>query len=196
MALCASSTCSHRSDHPQPSWLDAHGHVRWTTRASRLDAGAGGPDSFLAWARRHEPPHGFTAELNTVGGVCDPVENGVSNHGVVDIGVPLFERQLSGKQNGGCSSPRVDDIKQILLAALRHRRETEVVKNKKVEAGQGGTGLADRPILMSDGQIFEQLIGSGIANGQTMSRDLAAESASEMGLACAGGSGEDQVLSS
>lgn len=131
-----------------------------------------------------------------MGGVCDPVENGVSNHGVVDIGVPLFERQLSGKQNGGCSSPRVDDIKQILLAALRHRRETEVVKNKKVEAGQGGTGLADRPILMSDGQIFEQLIGSGIANGQTMSRDLAAESAGEMGLACAGGSGEDQVLSS
>ncbi len=36
-------TGSHRYDRFQPSWLSAHGHVRWTTRASRLDAGAGGP---------------------------------------------------------------------------------------------------------------------------------------------------------
>ncbi len=37
------TTGSHRYDRFQPSWLSAHGHVRWTTRASRLDAGAGGP---------------------------------------------------------------------------------------------------------------------------------------------------------
>ncbi|MHC3926300.1 hypothetical protein ACMZ4W_01395 [Brevundimonas naejangsanensis] len=41
-----------------------------------------------------------------------------------------------------CSSPRVDDIKQILLAALRHRRETEVVKNKKTPAGKAATRAA------------------------------------------------------
>ena len=92
------------------------------------------------------------------------IENGVGDHGIVDIGVPIIERQLAGKQDGSCAGSSIDDVEQILLAAFSHRRETEIVEDEQIEARQSSSSFADRSILMGDGQIFEELISPSIAN--------------------------------
>src|ERR1700727_2084696 len=64
-------------------------------------------------ARSFFPSHAVAFELDTVGVVDDPVEDGICDGWLADHVVPLGHRQLGGNQSGFASVSFFEDFQEI-----------------------------------------------------------------------------------
>jgi hypothetical protein len=61
----------------------------------------------------HEFAHGFSFEIDLVGVVHQPVEDGVGQGGIADEVVPLLDRQLAGDDGGALAVAVLEDLEQV-----------------------------------------------------------------------------------
>ena len=114
-----------RSDHAGPR---QEGHpFRGKRPGCRSEATLGGSGSGL----RGVSPHGGSFELDTMGVVHKPVEDGIAEGGVADDVVPVVDGQLAGDQGGATSVSVLEDLKEISAFGLIEGLESEVVDEER-----------------------------------------------------------------
>ncbi len=66
-------------------------------------------------------PHGSSFELDSVSVVDQSVQDGISNRGVTDMIMPIFNGELTGDQGGTRSGTVLDDFEQVPSFRIRER---------------------------------------------------------------------------
>ena len=71
-----------------------------------------------AFAGDQTPAQRWAFEIDTMGAMDDPVEDGVGQGGIANHLVPAIEGELAGDQQGSPVVAIVDDLEQITLLAV------------------------------------------------------------------------------
>ena len=88
-----------------------------------------------AFAGDEAPAQRWAFEIDTMGAMNDPVENGVGQGGIANHLMPAIDRELAGDQQGSPVVAIVDDLKQIaaLLGIERFRPQSSMI-NRRVRS--------------------------------------------------------------
>ena len=94
--------------------------------------------------------------------VHDTVEDSVGQRGIVEVGVPMFNRQLTGDQRCFAGGTVVEHFQQIGAFGLADRRQAPIVEDQEVDAGELLQAPAEAAIAVGDAQFFEQPAEAGV----------------------------------
>ena len=82
--------------------------------------------------------------------VHDAVENGVGQGWIVEVGVPMLDRQLTGDQGGFAGSAIVEQFEQVIAFGLADRRESPIVEDQEVGAGELLQATSEAAVAVGD----------------------------------------------
>ena len=94
---------------------------------------------FSGWFGRNQfaIAHGPTFQRDAVGGVDEPIENGVRQCRAADDVVPAVNRQLAGDQGSGGLVSLLDDFEEIAALVGGQQLRTKVIENQEPNGCQG-----------------------------------------------------------
>ena len=122
-------------------------------------------------------------ELDPVSAMDETVENGVGEGGVVDLSVPVSDRELAGDNHRAPAEAIVEDLKQIASPRGINGRQAPVIKDQQVDAGEVTIQLGDNALPVSDPQIGEKPRQAQILGLESFEACLVRESAGKPALA-------------
>ncbi len=74
-----------------------------------------------------------------------PVQDRIGERGIVDIGMPLLDVELTGDDRGRPVIAIIEDFQEVALGLVGERRDRKVVDQQQVNLGEGtqerGTAL-------------------------------------------------------
>src|SRR5207249_10331396 len=82
--------------------------------------------------------HRFTAHLDAVSVVYQPVEDGVGQGWIADLLVPAGERDLAGENRGPELIAILADLQEVAPLAFGQRGMSPIIDDEHVDAGQPG----------------------------------------------------------
>ncbi len=127
--------------------------------------------------------------------VHDAIEDSVGQRGIVEVGVPMFDRQLTGNQGGFAGGAIVEQFEQIIAFGLTDRCETPIVEDQEIGAGELLQAATEATVAVGDAQFFEQAAEARVEDGKALATRGLAQRTGEPGLAEAGGAGDEDVVS-
>ena len=68
--------------------------------------------------------------------VHDTVEDGVGQGWIVEVGVPMFDRQLTGDQRRFAGNAIVEQFEQVVAFGLADRSEAPIIEDQEVGPGE------------------------------------------------------------
>ena len=71
------------------------------------------------WSRGLSFSHRFSGEVEGVGVVDEPIEDGIGQGGIVEVGVPVVHGELAGDHGGSAVVAVVEEFQQVAAAARR-----------------------------------------------------------------------------
>ena len=77
--------------------------------------------------------HGWAIEIEPVGVVNEPIEDGVREGWFTDDLVPDIERKLAGDEGGTCTVAVLDDLHQVAALAGIQAIRPPVIKNEQID---------------------------------------------------------------
>lgn len=80
--------------------------------------------------------HRLPFECEAVSIVHQPVEDRVGERRLVEVGVPLIDRQLACDDRGAAIVAIIEDFQQVTLGLLAHRGEAEVIEHQQLRLGE------------------------------------------------------------
>lgn len=121
------------------------------------------------------------------------VENGVGDGGLTERVVPMTDRELTGDNGGAELVTVLDDLEQISCLFGSQRPQREVVKDEDVDLGPGRHQARQTAIGTGESKVAEHAWSAQVERGVTATQGGVSKSASDVGLAAAGGSGDEDV---
>ena len=97
----------------------------------------------------------------------DAVEDGVGEGRIVEVGVPMFDRQLTGDQSGFAGSAIVEQFEQVVAFGLADRCEPPIVEDQEIGAGEL-LAAAEAAVTVGDTQFFEQAAEASVEDGEAL----------------------------
>ena len=79
----------------------------------------------------------FACEVQAVGAMHEPVENGVGHRRVGDHFVPVFDVDLTGHDGAATARTIVENLQQVAALFGRHVGKTPIVQDQQLAAGDG-----------------------------------------------------------
>jgi len=92
--------------------------------------------SWISFQRLRIPAKPGHHSDQAVAVVHEPVEDGIGDGAILEIGVPLIDRQLAGDERGAPIVAVVEDFQEVAHDVSGEGREAEVVKHEKVRFGE------------------------------------------------------------
>ena len=126
--------------------------------------------------------------------VHDAVEDGVGEGRIVEVGVPMFDRQLTGDQSGFAGSAIVEQFEQVIAFGLADRCEPPIVEDQEIGAGELLQAATEAAVAVGDTQFFEQAAEASVEDGEALTTRGLAQGTGEPGLAETGGAGDEDVV--
>ena len=130
-----------------------------------------------------------------MGAVDEAVKNGIGDGGIVEPGMPLFDRKLAGDESGFAGAAVVDDLKQIIACRLIKRGHAPVAQDQHIDACELCQKTTEAAVGMSDAQGFGQTRDALIKNREALAAGVLSECTGQSRLANAGRAGEQDALS-
>src|SRR5271165_4295659 len=128
-------------------------------------------------------------------GVHDAVEDGVGQGWIVEIGVPMFNGQLTGDQGGFAGGAIVEQFEQVGAFGLADWCEAPIVEDQQIGAGELLQAAAEAAIAVGNAQFFEQAAEASVEDGKALATRGLAQGTGEPGLAEPGGAGDEDAVS-
>ena len=100
--------------------------------------------------------HRISFELEFVGVVDEPVEDGVGEGGVAEQVVPLLDGKLAGDQGGTGGVSVLEELEEVSAMVGVERGESEVVEDDEVDFGERGQQLGIGAVAAGDGDVVQQ----------------------------------------
>ena len=130
--------------------------------------------------------HGFSFQVELVGVVDEPVEDGVCEGGLPDHGMPALHGQLRGHDRGAQSMAVLDDLEQVAAVLGAELRHPPVVDDQDGGLGDRGEQLGIAPVGARDGQLGEQAWEAPVRGGVSVAARAVSEGAGYPTLSHAG----------
>src|SRR6266498_1770270 len=125
----------------------------------------------------------------------DAIEDGVGQGRIVEVGVPMFDRQLTGDQGGFAGDAIVERFEQVVAFGLADRGESPIVEDQEVGAGELLQAASEAAVAMGDAQFFEQAAEARVEDGEALTTRGLTQCTGEPGLTEPGGTGDEDVVS-
>src|ERR1700682_306135 len=127
--------------------------------------------------------------------VDDAIEDSVGQRRIVEVCVPVVDRQLTGDQRRFAGDAIVEQFEQVVAFGLADRRETPIVEDQQIGPGELLQAAAEAAVAVGGAQFFEQAAGAGVKDGKALATRGLAQRTGEPGLAETGGAGDEDVVS-
>src|SRR6202163_581566 len=127
--------------------------------------------------------------------VHDAIEDGVGQRGIVEEGIPMFDRQLTGDQRRFAGGAIVKQFEQISTVGLADRCEAPIVEDEQIDSGELLQAAAEATVAVGNAQFFEQAAEASVEDGKALATRGLAQRTGEPGLAETGGAGDEDVVS-
>jgi hypothetical protein len=125
----------------------------------------------------------------------DAIEDGVGQSRIVEIGVPMFDRQLTGDQRRLAGDAIVEQFQQVVAFGLADRSEAPIIEDQEVSPGELLQAAAEAAVAVGDAQFFEQAAEASVEDGEALATRGLAQRTSEPSFAETGGAGDEDVES-
>ena len=136
---------------------------------------------------------GGAFQLDPVGSVYEPVEDGIGDGGVTDQPMPLCHGNLAGDDGGAVRTAVVDDLEQVSALLAGERGEPPVIEDQQ----PGARDALDQPGIATvgpgQGEILEQPRCPGVKHGEAVLAGPMGERAGDPCLADAGRPGDQEI---
>ena len=126
--------------------------------------------------------------------VEEAVADGIGEGGIVEVRVPLRDRQLAGDDGGAGAGAILEDFEEVLAVRGVERREGEVVEDQDVDARQPREPAGVGAVSAGEHELVEEPRRPPVERTGAVATGLVGERAGEEGLARAGGAGDEDVL--
>ena len=137
--------------------------------------------------------HGFSCEVELVGVVDEPVEDGICEGGIADYGMPALHGQLRGHDRGAQSMAVLDDFEQVASVLGAEFRNPPIVDDQDGGLGDRGEQLGIAPVGARDGQLGQQPREAPIRGAVSIAACAVGEGARYPTLSHPGRSGDEAV---
>ena len=87
--------------------------------------------------------HGRAVQFEPDGAMNETVEDGVGQGGIVELAVPVGDRQLTGDDRRAVAEAVVEDFEEVTCPRGVDRRQTPVVEDEQLDAGEVAVELRD-----------------------------------------------------
>jgi len=154
---------------------DNPGRMAFTDLGTAATVGAGG-GAFT---------HRFSFEVELVGAVHEPVEDGVGEGRVAEVVVPMLDRKLAGDERRTSADAVVEQFEQVGALPRAHRRNGEVVDQDEIDLGDGGEAFAEAAVGVTDAEFVEQPRRAQVKRGEPLPTRLLGQCTGDEGLAAA-----------
>ncbi len=138
--------------------------------------------------------HGRTGELDAVGTVEEPVEDGLGEGRVGHRRVPVVDGHLAGDQGRAQLRPVLHDLEKVSALLDRGGGEQEVIEDQQLDTAEGCEQTCVAAVGSPEGEVVEQSRGADVERRVSLTDGGMGHGAAEEGLPASGGAGDDQVL--
>ena len=102
------------------------------------------------------PAHAFAGELDAVGVVDEPVQNGVSIGRIADYFVPSVDWKLGGNHRGAASVALLEDFQKIVSGGGVERLQAPVIEDEQIGAAQVTQQTRMTSVATRQGESLEE----------------------------------------
>ena len=124
----------------------------------------------------------------------EAVEDGVTEGGIADDVVPVLDGELAGDEGRATAVAVIEDLEEISALGVVEGHHAEVVESEELGTQQAVEKLGIGTVCLGESEVVEEPGEPEISGGQTMSAGGLGEGTPEVGLARAGGSGDEDDL--
>ena len=132
-------------------------------------------------------------QLEADGAVNETIEDGVGEGGIVQLAMPVGDRQLAGDDHRAPAEAVVEDHEEIASPRRIDRRQSPVVQDEHLDPGEIAVELGDGAPAMGDPQLGEQPRHALVLGLVAFQTGLMGESAGEPTLARAARAGDQDI---
>ena len=147
----------------------------------------------VGWCFQQSFSHRFAFEFDAVGGLYEPVEDGVRERGVRHGLVPVFDRHLTGSDRGAFLDPVIENLKEAFLLRARHTLQAPIIEHEHIQPGQRVQDLQIAAARAGEREFFEQARQAVVAGLEAFQACLVGEGTGNEALARTGGAGNDHI---
>lgn len=130
-----------------------------------------------------------------MGVVDEAVEDGVGEGGLIDVGVPFRDGQLTGDDGGGLAIAIVEDFEEIAFYLIAERREAKVVDDQELYLGEAPEESAFLLESLCFGEFVHEARETEISNREVLAARSVGEGAGDVALPHAGGAADEDIES-
>jgi hypothetical protein len=124
----------------------------------------------------------------------DAVENGIGQRGIAQVFMPAIDRQLTRDDRRSVAVPVVENLEEVLSLCVLEPDEAPIIKNQDVDARKAGQHGRVRAVTMGERELGKEARNPSVDHAMIVAAGLLAERTREIGLADAGGAGDQNVL--
>src|SRR6516162_8287716 len=164
-----------------PCWLQVFGKVAgcWSILWNRFGASAS---------------QAFAGEIDAMGVVNEPVEDGVGICRVTDEGVPFVDRDLTGENGRATPIAFLEDLVEVTTCAGVERLEAPIIEDQELDASETTQDAGIAAVTAGEREFGEELGNPLIENRAVIAAGLVTQGTSKPRFAHAGRSAQDQIV--
>ena len=119
--------------------------------------------------------HRLAVQLQPIGVVNQPVQQGVGARGIVDDVVPLGYGVLAGQECGCSPNAIIDDLQQVAIGFGLGGGQAKIIDDEQVQPGQGLEQTDQAAVGMSRFQGAKQLGRVEVLSAQSVATGLVSQ---------------------
>ena len=98
--------------------------------------------------------------------VDEAVHDRVGEGGIVQVLMPVLERQLTGQDRCPGSNAIIEEFEQVVAFAGSDGADRKIVDHVQLDLGDGGEALAERAVGVAEAELLEQARGTHVPGGE------------------------------
>src|SRR5882724_2930277 len=157
-------------------WQDAG---RWSIRWCRSGASA---------------PQAVAGEIDAVGVVNEPVEDGVGISRIANEGVPFVDGDLTGEDGRATPIAFLEDLVEVTTGAGVERFEAPIVEDEELDAGETAQDAGIAAVTTGEREFGEELGNPLIEDRTVVAAGLVTQGTSKPRFAHAGRPAQNQIV--
>ena len=122
------------------------------------------------------------------------VQDSIGEGGVADDFVPVLEGELARDEGGSSAGAVLDDFEEIAAFDLVQRSKAVIIDNQEIGFLKSVHQLGIGAVGTGEGHVFDEPCEAEVAGGEALAAAGLSQRTSQVGLAGASGSGDENDL--
>ncbi len=111
-------------------------------------------------------PEGFSFQVQTIGVMDEPIEDGVGQGGIAQIGMPVVHGELAGRQGGAPGVAVVEEFQEVAPLVGGEWNQAPVIEDEEVGFGEGGELLGETAVAVRQGEVLQEPRQAVVGDGE------------------------------